>query len=257
MQAQQGRFVTDDGIGVAYHRWGGDDEGPPVVLVHGFMSHARMNWATTGVVEALLEAGRPAVGIDVRGHGSSDKPHEVEAYGQELMAGDVRALVAELHLDAFDLVGYSMGAFVSAIVAVDDDRIGRLVLGGIGAAAVEHGTWDLDAVPRDELVAALRADDPATISHPGAASFRAFADRSGADRLAMAAHAASRQPTPVAFDRIHAPTLVLAGREDPLARDPEHLVDVLPDARLELLDGDHLSATRNPRFAGAIADFLR
>lgn len=255
--AEAGRFVADDGVTIAHYRWDAGGARPPVVLLHGFLSHAKLNWQTTGVVGAILDAGRSAIAIDARGHGSSDKPHDREAYGQARLAQDVTDVLNELGVEDFDLVGYSMGALVAAIVAADDDRVDRLVLGGIGAPAVEQGIWDTGTVPRDELVAALRADDPDTIEHRGAASFRAFADRAGADRLALAAAAEAREEHDVGFDRIRATTLVVAGRDDPLATRPEVLAETIPDARLELIDGDHLGATRSDRFPAVIADFLR
>lgn len=255
-RAVSGELTVDDGVAIAHHRWGEPGDAPPVVLLHGFLSHAKLNWQTTGVSRALVTAGRWVVGVDARGHGRSDKPHDVAAYGRERMAEDVRAVVADLGVPGFDLAGYSMGALTAATVAVDDDRVGRLVLAGIGAAAVEHGTWDISSVPPDELVAALRADDPDAIGHAGAASFRAFADRAGADRLAMAAVAEARGSERIPFERIPAETLVLAGRDDPLAERPEVVADAIRDARLELIDGDHLGATRNDRFATVIAEFL-
>lgn len=251
-----GRSSADDGVTIAYHRWGTGRSGPPVVLLHGFLSHTKLNWQVTDVVDALLEAGRSVLGIDARGHGDSGKPHDPARYGQERMASDVRTVLDELGVGDFDLAGYSMGSLTAAMVAADDPRVGRLVLGGIGAPAVEHGTWDTGTVPRDELVAALKADDPDTIEHRGAASFRAFADRAGADRLALAAAAEARESCDVGFDRVGATTLVVAGREDPLAPHPEVLVETIRDAHLELVDGDHLGATRSDRFPTVIAAFL-
>ena len=59
-----------------------------------------------------------------------------------------------------------------------------------------------------------------------------------------------------ALDRISAPTLLLAGAEDPLALRPRVLVEAIPDASLELLTGNHISALGDPRFAEAIVEFL-
>lgn len=251
-----GRFTADDGVDIAHHRWGTDHAGPPVVLLHGFLSHTKLNWQVTGVVDALLDAGRCVVGIDARGHGGSGKPHDRSCYGQRRMALDVHTVLDGLGVERLDLVGYSMGALVAAEVAAGSDRVGRLVLAGVGAAAVEHGTWDIATVPQEELVAALRADDPGDVEHGPAASFRAFADRVGADRLALAAAAEARSGSHIDFDRIGARTLVLVGRDDPLAERPEVLVDAIPAAELEHLEGDHLGATRSDGFPRAIADFL-
>lgn len=252
-----GRCTADDGVAVAHHRWGNDDATPPAVLLHGFLSHTKLNWRVTGVVDGLLDAGRWVLGIDARGHGDSDKPHDPASYGQQRMTDDVRTVLDGLGIGRFDLVGYSMGALVAAGVAAGSERVGRLVLGGIGAAAVEHGTWDIATVPQEELIAALRAEDPDEINHGPAASFRAFADRVGADRLALAAAAEARTESDIDFGSIGASTLVLVGRDDPLAERPRVVADAIPDARVEHLEGDHLGATRSDRFAEAIVEFLR
>ena len=49
---------------------------------------------------------------------------------------------------------------------------------------------------------------------------------------------------------------MLAGDDDPLAIRPQVLADALPDARLQLLDGDHMHALADPRFAASIVEFL-
>ena len=50
------RFTTSDGIGIAYRTWNDDAAGPPVLLHHGFIANAHLNWEITGVIEALGEA---------------------------------------------------------------------------------------------------------------------------------------------------------------------------------------------------------
>jgi pimeloyl-ACP methyl ester carboxylesterase len=106
------------------------------------------------------------------------------------------------------------------------------------------------------MVAALECDDPTTIADPGAAGFRLFADAVGADRRALAAQARVIHATPLALDRITAPTLVLAGDQDPLAARPEVLAGAIPGARLARLSGDHFGAVVDPLFAGLTVDFL-
>ncbi len=44
-----------------------------------------------------MSAGYRVVGLDCRGHGSSDKPHDPAAYSLATMATDVRRLFDELH----------------------------------------------------------------------------------------------------------------------------------------------------------------
>lgn len=92
--------------------------GVPVVLLHGLGDNA----ATWDVFAAALS--RPAVALDLRGHGASPWPGE---YTVDAMAADVLAVLADL--PAVDLVGHSMGGQVASVVAVRaPDRVRRLVL---------------------------------------------------------------------------------------------------------------------------------
>jgi len=250
------RFVSFDGTEIAYQRWGSDSGAPPVVLHHGFAVDANVNWVLPGVVDALVAAGRRVVAPDARGHGASAKPHDPSRYGEDRMARDLGALFDLVGADEVDLVGYSMGGIVALIAAAAERRVRRLVVGGIGAAAVELGGVDTRVRRNVDMATALLADDPGTITDPLVQQFREFADTLGADRAALAAQATAVHASPIALDRITAPTLVLAGRDDVLATRPEVLVAAIADARLGLLDGDHLSAVANPAFAPAIVDFL-
>ncbi|WP_155374461.1 alpha/beta fold hydrolase [Catellatospora vulcania] len=250
-------FTSFDGITLAHYCWGEPGgELPPVVLHHGFSTSAAANWKAPGIVDALVAAGRQVIAIDARGHGSSEKPHDPARYGEDKMARDLAALFDLLELDRVDLAGYSMGGVVALLTAAADDRVRRLVTGGIGAGAVEQGGVDRAALPGRALIDGLLADDPSGITDERVMGFRLFADASGADRKALAAQAQAGHRTPIALDRIKIPTLVLAGTDDWLATRPEVLAAALPDARWKVLSGDHLTVVRNPEFAAALVSFL-
>ena len=251
------RFTSWDEIEIAYHEWGElRDTRPPVVLHHGFAVDARANWELTGVVDALVDAGRHVVAPDARGHGHSQKPHDPARYGEQRMARDLACLVDELGAERIDLVGYSMGAIVALLFAGADPRVHRLCVGGVGAGVIECGGVDRRAVPNESIIAALESEDPDTIEPPAARPFRALADALGADRRALAAQARAVYRGEFALDRIAAPTLILAGREDPLAIRPQLLAQAIPGARLTLLSGDHASTVATPEFRVAIVEFL-
>ena len=250
------RFVADDGVAIAYERWGSDRPGSTVVLHHGFGSHARSKWVATGVGAALEAAGRSVRAVDARGHGASDKPYDAAAYGEQRMARDLLSLCDHLGLERFDLVGYSMGAVVALIVASTTSRARRLVASGVGEGVIECGGVDMRKTSRETIAAALLTDDPAAIAHPGAALFRAFVDRTGSDRRALAGQALRLHAEPIALDRIAAPTLVLAGVDDRISLNPQRLADAIPGAACLTLPGDHLSVTATPAFADAIVAFV-
>ncbi|GAA3760025.1 alpha/beta fold hydrolase [Salinactinospora qingdaonensis] len=249
-------FSSADGLTLSYRLWEQDSDLPLVVLHHGFAASGEANWVAPGVVDALRDAGRRVATIDARGHGNSEKPHDPAYFGEEKMATDVLTLLELLGESRVDLVGYSMGAVVSLLVAAREQCVRRLAVGGVGAAVVELGGVDSRVIGGANLIAALRADDPASIDDPPAAEFRAFADFTGADRLALAAQAGAMHQKPIELDRITAPTLLLAGDEDVFAARPEVLADAIPGARLCMVSGDHLGAVRAPTFTEEIISFL-
>ncbi len=249
-------FTTWDGIEIVYREWGEGGTSPPVVLHHGFVANATANWVAPGVVDALLAEGHHVIAPDARGHGSSDKPHDPGSYGEQLMARDLGVLLDVLDVQEIDLVGYSMGAVVSLIFSSEHQGVRRLVIGGVGAGIIECGGVDRRAVSNESIIEALAAEDPATLKAPEAIAFRALADALDSDRQALIAQASAVYRGGIALERISAPALVLAGASDPLAVRPQTLATAIPDARLELLAGDHIEAIGDPRFARSIAEFL-
>src|SRR4051794_2144986 len=98
------------GLRLAYDVEG---EGPAIILVHGFASSRATNWKGPGWYTTLTKAGRRVIALDVRGHGESDKPHEVAAYDEGELARDVVRLMDHLELERPDVMGYSMGGFIT------------------------------------------------------------------------------------------------------------------------------------------------
>src|SRR2546422_9344246 len=144
----------------------GPDNGTPIVAVHGFASDYRLNWVGTRWQETLTNAGFRVIGLDCRGHGHSDKPHQEAAYAVENMAGDVVRLLDHLDISSASYLGYSMGGRIGLEVVLEfPDRIQRAVLGGIGAAGA------LDRA--DEIARAFRLGEPT--DDPVARTFYHFA----------------------------------------------------------------------------------
>lgn len=224
-----------------------------MLLLHGFASDAKGNGGGPGVIRALVAAGRRVVAPDARGHGASGKPHDPAAYADGAMVKDAKALLDHLGVEPVDLAGYSMGAMVSAHLATDEPRIRRMVLGGMGGALVQGRRPGATTAIAD----ALEADDPSTVADPTARGFRAFADSTGADRLALAAVQRSSQlrerPD---LSRISAPTLVLVGDGDDLVGPPQPLAGAISGATVRIVAGDHLTAVADPAFPAAIVAFL-
>ncbi|WP_069160182.1 alpha/beta fold hydrolase [Nocardia altamirensis] len=248
------KFTTWDGLELNYRVWEG--EGVPVVLQHGVVADTNANWMSTGVVGALQAAGRTVVSLDARGHGRSDKPHDPARYSWEFMAKDVRALYDELGFDRVVQVGYSMGGIISLLVAAADDRVERLVLGGIGSGVLDCGGVDRRVVELSQLQIAMGDDNGE--APPLAMMFRILADAVHADRQAIQAVATGLDTRPISgVADIKMPTLVLAGDNDPFAAEPERLAEALPNGTLAVVPGDHLMAVIAPGFHAALVDFVK
>jgi pimeloyl-ACP methyl ester carboxylesterase len=244
-------FTAPDGLELTYDVTG---EGPPVVLHHGFAADADANWVRPGIVDVLVGSGRTVVALDARGHGRSAAPHDPQAYRGPAMARDVSALLDHLGIGSVDVVGYSMGGLVTSLLLADEPRLRSAVLGGVGARLILRTGGP--PRPAAAIAAALAADDPSTITGAVPKAFRAFADSTGADRLALAAiQRAGLAPAPD-LSQVAVPVLVIAGDRDDLVGDPSVLAAAIPGARHVVVSGDHLSAVYDPRFAAEVVAFL-
>jgi pimeloyl-ACP methyl ester carboxylesterase len=249
--------VTDlrfdhDGIELGFLDEG---EGEPIVLIHGFASTAAVNWVYPGWVAALTRAGRRVVALDNRGHGVSAKLYEPSAYHSDVMAEDVRALLDHLGLDRVDVMGYSMGARISAFLALAHPaRVRSVVFGGLGSRLI-------DGVGLPEAVAdALEAPSLAAVTDPQGHVFRAFAEQTRSDLKALAACIrGSRQTlTPEQVAMITMPALVAIGTKDLVAGSAATLAAMLPEGReLDIPGRDHMLAVGDKVFKEGVAAFLR
>lgn len=105
---------------VRLHYWlGGDPNGLPVLLWHGFLS---TSYAWRHVMTALAEAGYAVLAPDMRGYGDSDKPPGTEGYDGRSLAEEFRALVRQTGFGAgrpLTLVAHDMGAPPALLWAAD------------------------------------------------------------------------------------------------------------------------------------------
>jgi pimeloyl-ACP methyl ester carboxylesterase len=244
------RFAHD-GVEIAFLDEG---EGEPIVLVHGFASTAQVNWVHPGWVTTLTRAGRRVIALDNRGHGASSKLYDPAAYHSARMAADVRALLDHLGIDRADVMGYSMGARITAFFALAHPaRLRRAVLGGLGMHLVEGV-----GLP-EEIAEALEAPSLADVHDPTGRTFRAFAEQTQSDLAALAACIrGSRQVlTRAEVAQINAPVLVAVGSKDKVAGSAPELTALLPAGRaLDIPGRDHMLAVGDRVFKEGVLSFL-
>jgi pimeloyl-ACP methyl ester carboxylesterase len=121
--------------------------GPPVVLLHGGLGSGE-DWAEQ--IPALVANGYRAIAIDSRGQGRSTR--DAQPFSYELMASDVLAVMDALAIDKAAVVGWSDGAIIGLILAMQSPaRIQRVFAFG--------GNMDLSGVkqvsPSDPFVIRL------------------------------------------------------------------------------------------------------
>lgn len=238
-----------DGVRLHYELHGPDD-GDPIVLVHGFASHYRLNWVGTRWQETLTGAGFRVIGLDCRGHGDSDKPHDPRAYETPTMAADVRRLLDHLQLRQAHYLGFSMGARIGIQCVLDfPERLRKAVLGGVG---IKGALADAQSIAR-----ALRGGPPENATAKSFYDFARARPHNDLEALAACIEALSSPVDPMRLEAVTVPILLVVGGNDELVSGAEDLVEMIPTARLVVVPGrDHLGTVPAREFKEAALAFL-
>jgi pimeloyl-ACP methyl ester carboxylesterase len=241
-----------DGVRIAFIDEG---QGEPILLIHGFASSVKDNWIDPGWVSLLVSNGVRVIGIDNRGHGESEKLYDVAAYAAPLMAEDARRLLDHLGLKRADVMGYSMGARISAFLAMKHpDRVRSAIFAGLGGNMVRPmaGTGP--------IAHALEAESIDDVTNATARTFRAFAEKTGSDLKALAACIrGARDPiSREAVASLKVPVLVVTGSEDVIGGGAEELAALIPGAEaLTIPRRDHMRTVGDRAYKEGVLDFLR
>ncbi len=168
MSSWQSDFIHANGIRLHYTRTGGAK--PPLVLAHGF-SDDGLCWTS---VAQNLEANYDVVMLDARGHGLSDAPDQ--GYGPLEQSDDVAGAIAELNLARPVVIGHSMGAMTTLMLAGCHPNLVRAIVledpppwWAADFAPPFNEEWKrqthawltaLQSQSRESLIAAQRAESP-------------------------------------------------------------------------------------------------
>ena len=116
------QFANIGGETLSYVRMGTPGK-PPLILVHGWMSHARF-WRTT--MDALAQE-YDCIAVDLYGFGFSDKKSRAD-YSIETQSKRVFALATSLGVRTFSLMGHSMGGGIVLLMAAQHpERVQRVL----------------------------------------------------------------------------------------------------------------------------------
>jgi pimeloyl-ACP methyl ester carboxylesterase len=259
---KQGEFLSN-GVKIHYIAAG---EGEPVILIHGFCANAQNNWVLPGVFDKLARHYH-VVALDNRGHGVSGKPHEVDKYGME-MVEDIPRLMDHLHIQKANIVGYSMGGFITgALLATHPERVICATMGGAGWSRDEDDHSILDALAKslDEgkgITPLMKALTPKGQPVPTdeQMKFRNQLVMAANDSKALAACVRGLLQLHVkreALENNKVPVLAVCGELDPLKKGVDAMDGVCKNLTVVIVKGgDHMSTMRSPVFEHAIEEFL-
>src|ERR1700727_257761 len=238
-------------VEIAYLDEGGGD---PILVVHGFASSKNVNWVYPTWVSELKKNGRRAIAFDNRGHGESSKLYDSADYEMGIMAGDIRALMDHLNIEPADIMGYSLGSRMTAVLALQaPQRLRSAILGGIGIGLIEGGG------PGENVAEALEAPSLEDVTDPVGRTFRAFADQTRSDRRALAAclRGSRRLMTREEAAGIAVPVLIAVGTADEIACSAAELAEVIPGSQvLDIPDRDHMRAVGDKVYKAGVLKFL-
>ncbi|PPF48264.1 alpha/beta hydrolase [Rathayibacter sp. AY1A1] len=243
--------VADDGVRLATYSVG-EESAPTVLAVHGFASHAVLNWETSGWLRTLHRAGYRVVALDQRGHGASEKPHHSDSYSVDAMVADLVRVLDSYDLEAPHVLGYSLGARMSWVLGLEHpERLASLSLGGLTVGEPLR-SFDAEAA-RARVASGGEIDDGFTRAFIGLAEGVQGNDLAAlvavADGVRGGAHPEhGRHPG--------LPTLLVTGGADPIAPGGE-LLAAEAGARFVSVPGrDHTSTVPARGFKDAVLAFL-
>jgi len=217
-------------------------QGSPVVLLHGGLANSDY-W---GNQVKVLAPHHTVILLDSRGHGRSGR--DAQAYGYDLMADDVVALLDRLKIKKADVVGWSDGAILGLDLAIrHPERVGKIF-----AFAANSTT--------DGVIAGVEKNP----------TFAAYIDRAGQEYKKLSptpdkydefveqiSHMWASQPSWSDADlkKIKTPVLIVDGDHDEAIKraHTEYLAATIPGAGLAILpNASHFAFMQAPDDFNAI-----
>jgi pimeloyl-ACP methyl ester carboxylesterase len=170
------------------------------------------------------------------------------------MMEDARRLLDHLGIARADVMGYSMGARITAFFALaHPERLRSAIFGGLG------GNMLRPMAGTGPIAHALEAKSIDEVVNPTARTFRAFAEKTGSDLAALAACIrGSREPiSREMVAKISCPVLVATGTEDVIGGSAAELAQLIPGAQaLPIPRRDHMLAVGDRVYKDGVLAFL-
>jgi len=265
----QDNFFDSNGVRIRYVDRGA---GEPVVLIHGGGSTLE-SWVDSGVLPNLAKDYR-VIALDARGFGKSGKPHDVKAYGPEIGL-DVIRLLDHLGIQRAHVVGYSMGAHITAqLLTTHPQRFLTATLGGAAGGfnrskeelerfEQEANEREKECVSRSQIMRLAPTNGPKPTEDEIKRRSAACMADPNQDQFAEAARVRAQKDqmiTPAQVAAVRVPTLGVVGSLDDYLRDFQALKKLRPDIKLVIVEGathgGDRGAGRRPEFVAAVRELL-
>jgi pimeloyl-ACP methyl ester carboxylesterase len=239
-------YIEDTGAG-----------GLPVVFSHSFAG-STIQWNRQ--IEYFSEE-RNVIAFDFRDHGRSEPPSD-KKFAAEDLAGDIEAVVDNLKLDRFVLVGHSMGGSAAVAYAkAHPERVAGLVLAGTpGKSSPEQyqpiiASMESAAYEKvmDQYMEQLLHDSKPEVN---AAVMKDFRTMSKESSLAIVKSLFQFDPLPV-LKMYNGPVLIITTSRE--KKQPNALPSQLPDIDHQVIDGTShwIQMDKPEEFNRILDEFLR
>lgn len=244
LNAQIHYFNSFDDTKIAYTMEG---TGEPVLLVHGFIQN-RKSWDKTVLKKELISRGYKVIVPDLRGNGDSDKPQKNTAYSDHAEVKDLIFLMNKLGFEKYKAIGYSRGSIVLAKLLTEDKKIEKAVLGGMGIDFT-NPNWTRRLQFTDAFNGTTNEMTKGAVD---------YANSINADIKSLYLQQKFQPVTPVSELRnLEMKVLVIAGDQDLDNGNPQDLADVIPNAILKVVPGNHNETYKKEVFSKEVMEFIK
>ena len=237
-----GQYFNSNGFKIHYVEQG---SGEAVILLHGNTGSVK-SWLQSGIFQSLADDYR-VIAFDARGHGNSDKPHDISAYGVE-MSQDIIRLLDHLDIEKTHIIASSMGAQIfGKLMPTHAERFLTAIL--VGFAPIWN--WSAD----DQRAVEKRSKD--LLNNPS----QRLLDQ-GQDIQALATLVLGFSDLVVTDQELRnskIPTLAIVGSEDHHLLRINDLKILMPDMEVLVIDGEKhglANVSRHPGFLRSIRFFI-
>lgn len=120
-------FVENNGLKIHYVVEG---KGPSIVMIHASMG-SYAEWHSGDYINKLKNDYKLVL-VDLRGHGESDKPKDIQSYSSKEFTSDIIAVLDDLNITKAHCWGYSMGGTIAFFLSRDyQERFHSFIIGGV------------------------------------------------------------------------------------------------------------------------------